>query len=384
MRKTSKKTRKRKGPVPIEEVLEPGRIDTTTFLKAYPEAAALWHYPKNCGYGPGDFGQGSNVIAWFKCPKGSDHIFQARIYSVSLAFKNNSFTEGCGYCRGLRISKTNNLSARFPVIAREWHEKNGASPSSVSYGSHKAVWWKCGEGHTWKAAVSSRTSNDSGCPICNRGAPTDLRKYPQVLREFDKKNNKNLSPYSLPVGVKVWWKCSKDASHIWKSGFYRTEKGTRCPYCSNKKGSKSNNFKKSHPHIAKQWDKKKNDLLPEEVTSGSHRRVWWKCKKGPDHNWQAKILDRVIDDTGCPFCCFRRTSVTNVIATVAPHLVPEWHKTKNGKITPDKERVRSRTKRWWKCKKCAHVWQAEPYRRVVRGSGCPHCSIVLNIKRLNQ
>lgn len=376
--------RRKKAPVPIEEVVEPGRIDSVSFLKAYPEAAAMWLYSKNCGFGPEDFGQGSNVIAWFKCPNGSDHIFKVSIYTVSRAFKTNSFAGGCGFCRGLKVSKTNNLATRFPDIAKEWlTDKNGAPPGSVSFGSQKEVWWRCKFGHIWKASVSNRTNSDSGCPNCNRGAPTDLREYPKVLKEFDRAKNKGINPYTLPVGLKVWWKCSKDNSHKWKSGFYRTDKGIRCPYCSNKKASKSNNLRKTHPHLARQWDKIQNDRGPDEVTEGSSYRASWICKKGPDHKWQAKVIDRVLYETGCPFCSFRKTSVTNVISTVAPHLVSEWHKTKNGKSTPQQERAHSRVARCWKCKKCSHIWKAEPYRRVILGSGCPRCSRVLSAKRLN-
>ncbi len=379
-----KKIRKRKKtPVPIEDVVEPGRIDTISFLKAYPEAAAMWLYSKNCGFGPEDFGQGSNVIAWFKCSNGPDHVFQIPIYAVSKAFKNNSFAGGCGFCRGLRVSKTNNLAARFPEIAEEWlTEKNGAPPSSVSFGSQKVVWWKCKMGHIWKACVANRTSNDSGCPKCNRGAPTDLREYPKVLKDFDKERNKSVNPYALPVGLKVWWKCSKDNTHRWKAGFYRTDKGIRCPYCANKKASKSNNLKKTHPHLAKQWDKTNNDRGPEDVTEGSCYRASWTCNKGPDHKWETKVIDRVLYETGCPFCSFRKTSVTNVISAVAPHLVPEWHKSRNGKMTPQKERAHSRVKRWWKCIECSYIWQAEPYRRVVLKSGCQKCSREEGIARM--
>lgn len=369
------KVRRKKAPVPIEEVIEPGRIDSISFLKAYPEAAAMWLYSKNCGYGPDDFGQGSTVIAWFKCPNGPDHIFKVPIQTVSRAFRTNSFAGGCGFCRGLRVSKINSLAARFPDVAREWLiEKNGTLSSSVSSGSSQKVWWRCKRKHIWLATVSSRTTNDSGCPVCNRGAPTDLRDYPKVLKEFDQKKNKGINPYELPVGLKVWWRCTRDDSHKWQAGFYRTEKGTRCPFCANKRGSKTNNLKVTHPHLAKQWDKTKNNIGPEEVTEGSSYRAHWICKKGPDHQWQTKVIDRVLYETGCPFCSFRKTSVTNVISTVAPNLVSEWHKTKNGKTTPQKERAHSRVKRWWKCSRCSSVWQAEPYRRVVLKSGCQKCS----------
>lgn len=47
-------------------------------------------------------------------------------------------------------------------------EKNGdLTTQDVTYGSHKKVWWQCEEGHIWKAAIYSRTSERKhGCPVC--------------------------------------------------------------------------------------------------------------------------------------------------------------------------------------------------------------------------
>lgn len=368
----------------IEDVVEPAPIFSQSLAEACPEASKLWDYKKNCGYGPEDFSYGSGVKAWFKCPRGKDHRFQSLISTVARALLNNSATKGCCFCRGLKASITNNLEAKYPELAREWmSKKNGMRPSEVSYGSSKMAWWKCKKGHIWEAQVCNRTTNDAGCYVCNKGAPIDLRDYPETLAEFDAKKNKGIDPHALTFGMKIFWRCAKNPRHTWQSGFYRTNKQTRCPYCTNKKGSKGNNLKESHPQLARQWHPKKNQgITPASVTSGSHYKVWWKCSKGPDHEWQAVIADRVLDESGCPFCSFRRTSITNVISTVAPQLVREWHKKKNGRATPDTERVRSRTKRWWVCFECGHEWQAEPHRRIERESGCPECAMRTNVERM--
>lgn len=360
----------------IEDVSEPAAVRTQSFAKACPEAASMWLYKKNCGFGPEDFSQGSTVWAWFKCPKGRDHIFQTPIQLVTRAVRDNSFALGCPFCKGRRASLTNSLAKHFPKLVKEWlTTKNDIAPDQVSYGSNKEVWWKCSCGHQWKASIANRTLLGSGCARCNRGAPTDLRDYPEVLLDFDHAKNKGIDPFALPVGLKVHWKCAENPSHKWISGFYRTTKGTRCPFCTNKKGSKENSLKKTHPHLAAQWDKEKNgDKKPTDVTAGSNYRAFWKCKKGPDHEWEAKISDRVLHETGCPFCCYRKTSITNVISTVAPKVAEEWHPRKNRKASPDTERSHSRTKRWWLCANCDREWQAEPYRRVVLGSGCPVCA----------
>ena len=58
---------------------------------------------------------------------------------------------------------------------------------------------------------------------------------------------------------------------------------SNCSYCTNKKvkSNKENSLFFLFPEIAKEWDYEKNgDLKPTDVTKGSDKKVWWKCKKG--------------------------------------------------------------------------------------------------------
>ena len=58
----------------------------------------------------------------------------------------------------------------------------------------------------------------------------------------------------------------------------------------------------THPEIAKQWHPTKNgDLSPCQFTHGTHKKVWWKCDKGDDHEWMTPIAYRS-NGSGCPFC----------------------------------------------------------------------------------
>ncbi len=41
-------------------------------------------------------------------------------------------------------------------------------------------------------------------------------------------------------------------------------------------------------------------LSPFDVGVGTHKKVWWKCPKGEDHEWKASIVSRI--DRNCPFC----------------------------------------------------------------------------------
>ena len=76
--------------------------------------------------------------------------------------------------------------------------------------------------------------------------------------------------------------------------------------------------------LMSEWCCKKNtDVNPDQVTLGSHKKVWWKCSKG--HEWQAIVKDRN-NGNGCPFCSGRYPIVgENDRQTVNPTLATEWN-----------------------------------------------------------
>ena len=83
----------------------------------------------------------------------------------------------------------------------------------------------------------------------------------------------------------------------------RTRLGAGCSCCAGLTVVKSNCLATSHPDLAKEWHPTKNgDLKPEDVMAGSYRKVWWKCPKGAEHEWQAKVEHRARLSTGCPRC----------------------------------------------------------------------------------
>ena len=47
--------------------------------------------------------------------------------------------------------------------------------------------------------------------------------------------------------------------------------------------------------LAAEWHDTKNlGKLPEDFTSGSNKKVWWKCSKG--HEWQTQIYHRAKEE----------------------------------------------------------------------------------------
>lgn len=121
-------------------------------------------------------------------------------------------------------------------------------------------------------------------------------------------------------------------------------------------------------------------LLPSDYSKGSNKSVWWKCSHG--HEWQAKIVNRVVLNRNCPYC-FGRYAIKgeNDLQTLFPEIAKEWHPTKNGELTPSDVKPKTNKKVWWECK-YRHEWQATITGRTA-GSGCPYCSNKKILKGFN-
>lgn len=58
----------------------------------------------------------------------------------------------------------------------ELNAKEGLDILLLTYGSTKKAWFKCNQGHSWKASINNM-SKGSWCPICNKGHGTKKIKY---------------------------------------------------------------------------------------------------------------------------------------------------------------------------------------------------------------
>jgi hypothetical protein len=74
------------------------------------------------------------------------------------------------------------------------------------------------------------------------------------------------------------------------------------------------------------WHPTKNGTLrPGDVPAGTGNQVWWKCDRGPDHEWAAQVRSRTIRGTGCPFCTHRLVAPSESLATTHPDVAASWH-----------------------------------------------------------
>lgn len=273
-----------------------------------------------------------------------------------------------------KLTRLNNLAAKRPALVKEWHptKNKKLTPDDVTPGSNKKVWWKCKRGHEWNAIINSRSSG-RGCPFCSgkRASVNDCLRdiYPALSKQWHPTKNGRVSPKDVRTqsNKKFWWLCEK--SHEWEAAVYsRTQtKSKQCPYCAGTRPSAEKCLQTTHPHLVDEWHIGKNIISPKEITFGSNKKVWWKCKKG--HEWQATVGHRS-QGKGCPYCSNRIVNSENCLATRFPDIAKEWHSTKNTSTSNDVT-PHSHTKIWWECEK-GHEWFASVNSRA-EGSGCPVC-----------
>jgi very-short-patch-repair endonuclease/predicted secreted protein len=199
---------------------------------------------------------------------------------------------------------------------------------------------------------------------------------PELAKQWHPTKNGDLTPNDVSCGSKkkVWWKCKKGDDHEWETTVAHRSNGTTCPICSNQKVVLSNCLATNSPELAKQWHPSKNgELTPFDVSCGSNKKVWWKCKRGNDHEWEASPNTR--RTSGCSICSGRKVVLSNCLATTHPDWAEQWHPTKNRDLTPY-DIVDGSTKNiWWKCDKGDdHEWQVKPVSRKKSNTGCPICS----------
>lgn len=213
----------------------------TDLATADPLLAAQWHSEKNAPLTPKDVSPGTNKRVWWRCEKG--HEWKAAVRSRS------GGGCGCPVCAGRKILPGyNDFASAFPQLAAQWDsEKNGAlRPEQLSCYSNRAVWWRCALGHSYRAAVGSRTARKKGCPYCagQRVLPgfNDLAtRAPEIAAQWHPSLNEQMTPQQFTAGshYSAWWICGE--GHVWKAAIYSRAGPQKCgcPVCAGKTARRS-------------------------------------------------------------------------------------------------------------------------------------------------
>jgi hypothetical protein len=200
--------------------------DSKNVAKLFPYLLDEWDFERNAEINPYNLLPRSNKKMWWKCKNGHEWL---------TTVNNRVIGYGCPYCCGKRTNESTSLFCLFPSLMGEWdYDKNTVDPKKISCKNSRIAWWKCKSGHSWKSAISSRTSGH-GCPYCagQKATPTNnlVMSNPVFLSEWDDAKNLGINPCELMIGSgkKVWWKCKN--GHSWLSSINNRKNNCNCPYC---------------------------------------------------------------------------------------------------------------------------------------------------------
>ncbi len=386
-----------------------------------PELAKEWHPIKNKNLKPTDMLASSEKKVWwlypYDDPKTGKHFdFE---WEASIAERNKG--TGCPYLSSHAVWEGfNDLATINPELAKQWHPtKNGElKPTDVTSNSNKKVWWlysyddpKTGKhfDFEWKTTVYCRNIGN-GCPFLSKIGSNievwygfnDLATInPELAKQWHPTKNGELKPTDVTSisNKKVWWllpyddpKTGKHFDFEWKASINYRHKEINCPYLSGREVFQGfNDLATINPELAKQWHPTKNrNLRPTDVTTGSHKQVWWLYPyddpitgKHFNFEWKATISGRS-RGSGCPFLGKNQMSLYygfNDLATINPELAKQWHPTKNGELKPTDVTASSEKKVWWLLpyddpktgKHFNFEWEATIKQRK-NGNGCPFLS----------
>lgn len=332
-----------------------------SLAETHPELAKQWSSRNEVG--SDEVMPFSNRKAWWvgECR----HEWEAVIASRSAG-------RGCPYCAGQKVLQGfNDLATTHLELSSQWDNQNTLRANEVISGSGKKVWWIGSCGHRWEDTVIHRTERKYGCPYCsgNRvlfGFNDLTTTNPELAAQWSNKNTDSPETVSMGSAKKVWWigKCG----HEWEAIINSRAQGRGCPVCSGKQVLiGSNDLKTTHPNLSAEWSIK-NLLIPQEITAGCGKKVWWTGECG--HEWEARVDSRVRGN-GCPYCAGQKVlHGFNDLTTTHPEISKEWGV--NNKFGPIEVTAGSEKQVWW-VGKCGHEWKTAVKNRTLNGTNCPHC-----------
>lgn len=354
--------------MPPEPLIRP------SLAAARPDLVPYWDEAANAPLTPSEVAPRSSRKVRWRCSAAIDHSWEQPVSGMTHPNKKLA----CPFCAGKRVSVTNSLATRRPDLAAQLDaERTGRSASDIIAGSGQKVWWSCpaGEDHRWEASPNARRVR--GCPFCagKRVSATNslASQRPDLAAQLDtERSGFTASEVTPGSNVVAWWQCDAGPDHRWQATPL-TRSSSGCPFCAGKRTSSTNSLLAEHPLLAAELDTDRSLVRPDDVTSGSRKRVWWKCSAGLDHRWEAVVADRV-RSPGCPFCGGKRVSATNSLAARFPEIAAQLDVDRTGFLASEVT-WGSRREAWWRCPEGPdHRWRASVAERASNGSGCPACA----------
>ena len=349
----------------------------------YPEIAKEWHSTRNGELKPCDVTYGSGKRVWWECPVG--HEYQAVVR------ERGSGGTNCPICN-LRKSTSFPEQAILYYVKKLWPNSlnkykdcfNNSMEFDVYIPELKvAIEY---DGTRWHRTASEYKRELKKYEFCKKNEIYLIRVKEHSRQQW---NDTSDEVYYLPkTNKKNYYELERIIFHL-----LGTIRGLKPPLGDvniekdkneilNYLSTIDNSLAEMRPDIVAKWHSTKNgNLTPDMFSIGSNEVVWWKC---PDcgKEWKTSINSMTSSRYGCSVCgsTKRGKEFTKLcvkqrgsLAETMPHLIDEWHPTKNGTLTPYDITAGRFKPVWWLCIKCGHEWEASPNNRK-KGVGCPCCS----------
>ena len=268
-----------------------------------PELLAWWDYKKN-EMAPDTISARSGTPVWWQCTKR---------HSFKRAINVHADKRSCPECFGIARAPLSLVLPRLPF------KPVGVDDTGlVSTQSSELIEWECPRGHHFRLPPRIAVTR-SRCPVCaGYENPSELRPVglsfaesrPHLVTDWIDNDH---SPHttSASSGIKVLWRCG-DCGNEWRSTPKARASGRGCPKCGNGKAAEATRLRKLaktgslasvYPELVREFDAVKNEgLRPEDLSPGSHRKVWWRCALG--HEWLTSPNQRILRGKicNCPKC----------------------------------------------------------------------------------
>ena len=181
----------------------------------YPLLAKEWS-DRNLPLTPDIVNDKSTKNVWWKCNTCG--------YEWKAVIKSRTNGSMCPVCADrVVLQGYNDLNTTDPELLNEWdYEKNiDVTPTMVTRNSMKFVWWKCANGHSWKARISERTLEGKRCHYCEKEFHSIFlqllvmlyanRKGLKVIVDSDEKIGVNLATFipELNLAIEIIEKSKK-------------------------------------------------------------------------------------------------------------------------------------------------------------------------------
>jgi predicted nucleic acid-binding Zn-ribbon protein len=343
----------------------------------HPEIAAEWHPTKNAPLTAADVNPGAKQKRWWKCrtcghdwETDPDHRTRSR--------------RGCPKCGYRQVSRTKStprpgesLAEKNPQLAAEWHptENGSVTPFDVRPRGRAKTWWQCRFGHEWYAPVAPRVEG-VGCPHCSivgisqrqvrleyelaaAGLPVEHGHPPIVVTGRRRPIKADIAMPDIRLVVeydgsyyhagKV--RADREQTALLESAGWTVVRVRELP------------LPELGGHEILVLPTQSIKSLTIKVLRGL-ARIGYSASEMSAYTTDSRLwAEREANEA---LYKYRAKS----LASEFPDVAAEFHKEKNGGITPDQVHPGSQTKFWWQCGACGFEWYTAVHIRTA-GHGCP-------------